>query len=271
MIKFDLNNSPWNVPRIFCAALLLLLIVDSAQAAVAFRSAANNRQSSTASGGTLTVNKPTGTISGDVMLASIAVVTNTSTVTAPAGWVLVQSTNQATGNTSRLYTYYKVAGAAEPASYAWTFSGANNGTVAGIASFTGVDTASPIDVSASQTTASSTSHTAPSVTTTVAGDMLVTIHSFASSRTWTPPGGMTEAVDRYSRNGGTGGGGVSLGMNYEARPATGATGTRTAVASGSADRGSTHSIALRAVVVVTPPVILVFMIPPPRLPRPLTG
>lgn len=252
MMKFHPNNSPWNMPRIFCTALLLLLIVDSAQAAVAFRAAANNRQSSTASGGTLTVSKPTGTLSGDVMLASITVVTNTSTVTAPAGWVLVQSVNQTTGNTSRLYTYYKVAGAAEPASYAWTFTGANVGTVGGIASFTGVDTTSPIDVSTSQTTASSTSHTAPSITTTVAGDMLVTIHSFASSRTWTPPGGMTEAVDRYSRNG-TGGSGVSLGMNYEARPATGATGTRTAVASGSADRGATHSIALKAVIVVVTP------------------
>ena len=252
MATFKINRNPWHMPRIFCTALLLLLIVDSVQAAVAFRAAANNRQSSTASGGTLTVNKPTGTLSGDVMLASITVVTNTSTVTAPAGWGLVQSVNQTNGNTSRLYTYYKVAGAAEPASYAWTFSGANVGTVGGIASFTGVDTASPIDASASQTTASSTSHTAPSVTTTVAGDMLVTIHSFASSRTWTPPGGMTEAVDRYSRNG-TGGSGVSLGMNYEARPATGATGTRTAVASGSADRGATHSIALKAVVVVTTP------------------
>lgn len=247
-----MKTTPWGVPRIFCTAIMLLLIVDSAQAAVAFRAAANNGQSSTASGGTITVSKPTGTISGDVMLASVAVVTNTSTVTAPTGWNLVQNTNQTSGNTSRLYTYYKVAGAAEPASYAWTFTGANVGTVVGIASFTGVDTALPIDASASQTTARSTSHTALSVTPTVAGDMLVTIHSYSSSRNWAPPGGMTERVDRRSEVA-AGNEGVSMEMNTEPRSGTGATGTRTAVTSGSPDRGATHSIALKALpVVVTP-------------------
>ncbi len=247
-----MNTNPWSMLRIFCTAIVLLLIVDSAQAAVGFRASANNRQSSTASGGTITVNKPTGTINGDVMLASVVVVTNTSTVITPAGWTLVQNSNQTNGSTSRLYTYYKVAGASEPSSYAWTFSGANNGAVAGIASLTGVDPASPIDASASQTTASSTSHTALSVTTTVAGDMLVTIHEFSSSRTWTPPAGMTEAVDRYSRSG-TSGNGVSMEMNYEPRPTVGATGVRTATASGSADSGATHSIALKALVVVVTP------------------
>lgn len=247
-----MSTTPWAMLRIFCTTIVLLLIVDGAQAAVAFRASANNRQSSTVSGGTITVNKPTGTINGDVMLASVAVVKNTSTVITPAGWTLVQSSNQTNGNTSRLYTYYKVAGGSEPASYIWTFSGANIGAVAGVASFTGVDTASPIDVSASQTTAKSTSHTAVSITTTVAGDMLVTIHEFTSSRNWTSPGGMTEVIDSYSRTG-TSGNGISLEMNYEARPAVGATGLRTATASGNADYGATHSIALKATVgVITP-------------------
>ncbi|MGC2519930.1 MAG: DUF6701 domain-containing protein [Burkholderiales bacterium] len=246
------KSGKWGMSRGFLAVFMLLFAVNTAQAAVGFRAAAFARQTSNVSGGTITVNKPAGTVSGDVMLASVAVVTNTSTVATPAGWTLVQSMNQTGTNPSRLYTFYKVAGGSEPATYAWTFTGSNVGAVAAISSYTGVDTTAPIDASAGQLTPSSTTHTALSVTTTVAGDMLVTVHEYASSRNWTPPGGMTEAVDSFSRGSG-GTSGVSMEMNYESRPATGATGTRTATASASADRGATQAIALKALVVVTNP------------------
>ena len=237
-----------NMFRALCAIFLLLCLMNTAQAAVAFRAAASTGQ---ASGGTITVAKPAGTVSGDVMLASVTVVTNVSTVATPTGWTLLLDTNQTVTNTntSRLYTYYKVAGAAEPTSYAWTVSGTNIGAVAAIASFSGVDiSVSPIDASAGQATASSVDHTAPSVTTTVAGGMLVTVHEFASARTWLPPSGMTEIVDRASRT--KNGNGVSLEMNIESRAVTGATGTRTATAAGNKDRGAAHSIALKAAPVI---------------------
>ena len=230
----------------FFALFILLFAVNASQAAVAFRAAASSGQ---ATGATITVTKPAGTITGDVMLASITVVSNTSTVSTPAGWTLLLSTNQTGTNTSRLYTFYRIALAGEPGSYAWTITGANVGAVAAIASFSGVDiSVSPIDASAGQATASSLTHTAPSVTATVAGDMLVTVHEFAAARTWTPPAGMTERVDRASQ--GKSGNGVSLEMNTESRAATGATGTRTATAAGNKDRGAAHSIALKATPVV---------------------
>ena len=225
---------------------ILVLCIQDAQAAVAFRAAASTGQTS---GSTIAVTKPAGTVSGDVMLASITVVSNASTVATPAGWTLLLNTNQTGTNTSRLYTFYLIAGATEPGSYTWTVSGTNIGAVAAIASFSGVDiSASPIDASAGQATASSLTHTAPSVTTTVAGDMLVTVHEFASARTWTPPSGMTEIVDRASQA--KGGNGVSLEMNTESRAVTGATGTRTATAAGNKDRGAAHSIALKATPVI---------------------
>ena len=235
-----------NASCAFFALFILLFAVNTSQAAVVFRAAASTGQSS---GGTITVTKPAGTLSGDVMLASVSVVSNASTVATLAGWTLLLSTNQTGTNTSRLYTFYRIAGAAEPASYIWTVSGANIGAVAAIASFTGVDISlSPIDASAGQTTASSLTHTAPSLTTTVAGDMLVTVHEFASARNWTPPAGMTERVDRASQ--GKSGNGVSLEMNTESRAATGPTGTRTATAAGNKDRGAAHSIALKATPVI---------------------
>ena len=248
----DMKISRLGVARLIIGALLLLCAAEAAQAQVGYRAAANARQNSNVSGGTITVNKPAGTVSGDVMVASLAVVTNAVTVATPAGWTLITSVNQTAGNTSRLYAWYKVAGAAEPANYAWTFTGAHGGAVAAIGTFTGVDTAAPIDVFTSQTTASGTAHTALSVTSTVPGDMLVTVHEYASSRNWSPPVGMTEFVDRNSR-GFSSGNGVTLEMNRLALPVAGATGNKTANAPGNADRGATISIALKAFVVVTTP------------------
>jgi hypothetical protein len=49
--------------------------------------------------------------------------------------------------------------------------------------------------------------------------MLVTAHAFTSSATWTPPSGMTEAVDKASQ---TGGGGIALEMNFVLQPSGGA-------------------------------------------------
>ena len=80
----------------------------------------------------LTINKPTGTIAGDVMVAAIATVPSTIPITPPAGWTLIQSQQQTTSNTSVLATYYRVAGASEGTSYTWTLSNAHSGAVGGI-------------------------------------------------------------------------------------------------------------------------------------------
>lgn len=194
----------------------------------------------------LTIDKPSGTSTGDVMLASISVRTSAISVTAPAGWTVIRDTPQAAGDGMRLVTYYRVAAAGEPASYTWTFSGGTHaGAVGGITTYSGVDNSTPIDAQAGGVTASATTHVAPTVSATVADDMLVTVHSMASSATWTVPTGMSESVDIASGTP-TASTGVSMQINREERAATGATGTRTATASGSADAGATHSILLRA-------------------------
>lgn len=194
----------------------------------------------------LTINRPANAAAGDVMIASIAVRPSTIAVTPPAGWTLIRQVPQPNANSSVLSTYYRVAGAAEPASYTWTFGGgAHTGAVGGIAGFSGVDTTTPIDDENGVATASSVNHAAPSVATTQSDGMLVTVHELTSSRTWTPPGGMTEAVDIASLTPNNAGG-ISMEMNYEPRPATGATGTRTASVGGQADSGATQSVALRA-------------------------
>ena len=190
----------------------------------------------------LTIAKPAGTVQDDVMIASIGVRPSSTTITAPSGWTLVRRMDNGSGTSNSLAVYRRVAGASEPASYTWTVSG-NNYAVGGIQSFSGIDTASPIDVENGQTTPNGTTHTTPSVTTTVAGAILVTSHTYSSNRTWSPPSGMIEAIDVSM--GPDGAIGQALEANYEFLGAAGSTGTKSATAAGDADTGNAHILALR--------------------------
>lgn len=210
----------------------------------------------------LTINVPAGTAANDVMIASITVracsatsgAACTVTPAAPAGWTLVDTVDQTTGAGTdgfgnRLFVYSRVATAAEPASYTWTFGGTpvHAGAAGGILSFAGVDVTSPVVVSAGQATPASYNHTAPSIDTgAVAETMLVSTHTVNSSGTWTPPPGMTEQVDIASLTP-PNSLGLALQMNYEPWAPAGATGTRTSVLSNppANDTGATHMLALR--------------------------
>lgn len=216
------------------------LVLASPAAAQAFRARAQAQADSFVT--SLTVNRPAGTVVGDVMIAAVAVRPSTATITAPAGWTLIRRTNQPATNSLAQATYWRLAAAGEPANYTWTLSNTHTGAAGGIMTLYGVNGAAPVDVENGQVTASGLNVAAPTVTTTRAYDMVVTSHSISSSTTFTPPGGMTEAVDTASEAGGALG--VTLEMNYVVQPAAGASGAKTATAAGQADVGVGHTVAL---------------------------
>ncbi|MBK8836666.1 MAG: hypothetical protein IPO29_18175 [Anaerolineae bacterium] len=152
--------------------------------------------------------------------------------------------NNINATTSALAVYYRIAGAAEGTSYVWDLSISHEGAVGGIQSFTGVNTISPIDQSSGLATASSLQHTAPSITPSVNGVMIVTSHAFASAATWTPPAGMTESFDRASIPSPTTVG-ISIEANRVYQTTAQATGALTAIASNDPDVGNAITIALR--------------------------
>jgi len=236
----------------------------SAGAGPTFRSAASNGRTST---GNLTINKPAGTVQNDVMVAGIGFRTNSpgspvehSTdigITPPAGWTLVPSgrIDNPNQSSSGLTVYYKVAGAGEPASYTWAFACINvsggdtcntlgfNAATGGILSFSNVDTTTPIDVENGRfATSNSYNLSTPSVTTTVANDMLVTTHGEPNADTWdsTPSSGMTQAFQITTNS-------EMVQMSYALQAAVGATGTKTTTDQGpdSSDMGDAHILALR--------------------------
>ena len=114
----------------------------------------------------------------------------------------------------------------------WTFSQAQT-AVGTIAAYSGVDTSHPIDADNGQTTASSTTITAPSVTTTMANTQLVAFFGIAGKTAISTPSGMIEHREVFTPNGA--GQKVTGALDDELRLPVGGTGARlsTAGASGS--------------------------------------
>ena len=191
-----------------------------------------------ASAPVLTLNKPTGLSTNDVMIASIGFQPASASITPPTGWTLVRRIdNTAQGASNSMATYRRVASSSEPASYTWTVNGVDYIT-GGIQAFYNIDTTNPIDIENGQPTPSSLSHSTPSVTTTVPNAMIVTAHALENSTTWTSPSGMTEG---YDVNFGT----HSIQGAYMLQAAAGATGVKTATAASNPDQGTAHILALR--------------------------
>ncbi len=187
---------------------------------------------------TISVTRPTGTQTGDVILAAITTEAG-ETVATPSGWTATANANNA--STVRTATFWHVAAGGDPSSWAFTL-GTSKKAAAVAVTYSGVDTSSPIDVAATATAASTTSHAAPSVTTTAAWRHLVNIYGITGLTSLTPPNGSNELADQQS-----GASAVTIELADTDVAATGATGTRTAV-SAAAGSGAYTSIALKAAV-----------------------
>src|SRR5205823_1200772 len=136
------------------------------------------------------------TTAGDVMLAEVSV-RGQPNITAPTGWSLVRHDQNST--TMGQWVWVKVAGAGESTA---TFTLASSQAAAGgILAYAGVSTSSPIDASGGGVNGSSSSIAAPSITTTVAGDVVVGLFGIASNTTVTPPSGTTEEGEAVSNAG----------------------------------------------------------------------
>ena len=192
--------------------------------AIAFRSSSAG---TTVASSSVAVAKPTGVVSGDVLMAAVSV-RGLPTITPPSGWSQVRS--DVNGTVMTQATFSHLAGGSEPASYTFTFSTSVSAAAVGILAYSGVDPVNPVDVSAGQANASSTSITAPTMTVHVADTYLIGVFGIGNDPTFTPPAGTTErfgftVVGDYK---------IGLEVTDEARLNAGASGTRVATTSKSA-------------------------------------
>ncbi|WP_432112851.1 hypothetical protein [Streptomyces sp. S1] len=128
----------------------------------------NSQADSTANGTSVTITKPTGTTTGDLLIAVFT--SNYQNCTPPAGWSDLVDVGI---EVFRTQAFYKVAGGSEPASY--TFSVPNNAPLVGrVSCLRGADPSDPIDINPSThaSFAESEGHSTPGVTGGSSGRLL---------------------------------------------------------------------------------------------------
>lgn len=151
----------------------------------------------------ITCNKPTGTVAGDVLVASVTGGNLSDIAISPPDgtWVEVgQDWNSvpATG------MWVKVAGSSEPANYTFTYPSSSSARRATIARYSGADNTTPQDCAGTANTGSSTAPRGLSVTTVTDGAMLIMAIGLNTGNQTAAPTGMTEQVelDRHVFNDG---------------------------------------------------------------------
>jgi hypothetical protein len=165
---------------------------------ILFRAAASNESDRPRN--SVTVDRPAGTRAGDVMVASV-VLNDSDALTVPAGWREVRE--DMVSDLLRQSIYYRVATASDPSSFTWSIA-RDRRLAGGIASYAGVDTARPIDAhNAAVDTSGDATLTAPSITTTTSGGMLLALMAVNSDGVISPPSGLTERWERASEFPGT--------------------------------------------------------------------
>lgn len=186
---------------------------------------------------------PTGIQDGDLMLAMLVssdTVAGASITSAPTGWTVERAHTSFGTASSAIYRRVKQSG---DTAASWTLSAARDVQVV-ILAYSGVDTSTPIDVSAYATrSGAATTTVAPAVTTTGPDRMIVRLFGEKSSTTTsiTAPAGTTQrSVSLGSGASST----SSLGVDVE-QEATGTTGTATATYNVSSSNGFAATIALK--------------------------
>ena len=131
-----------------------------------------------------TVNLPT-YAAGDFMVVWLGNnLGSTAGTPSSAGWTAQVVTNESSGLKGTFLTRRMAAG--DPSSITVTWGGSTSGVAEAVA-FTGVNATTPVDAKAGQAEASTTavaSHVTPSITTTAAGDVLVSGFTTDNGSTW---------------------------------------------------------------------------------------
>lgn len=189
---------------------------DGAVPGVIMRVGSSTRPMGAPTGGSVTLTVPGAVSAGDFLLVSVVADANGASISAPSGWMQHTSLNGGVAGNFRASWFYKVAAAGDSSAPSFTISGATNATAALVA-YRNVSPTAPIDSSTSAVFQAMTL-TAPSITTTHPGDMLVTMFiNDTGAGTLSPPGGMQTAA-------------VSdpIGMFDQLQPTAGPTGDKTA-------------------------------------------
>lgn len=214
--------------------------------------AGNVTSSNNASTTSLTITKPSNTADGDLLIAVIYQRNTSATLSGPAGWSWAKQEN---GNGTFGIAYKAIPTAASETATNYTFStsaGANR-MVGGIIRVTGADLTTPIDATGATSVFTGTSSLVmPSVTAATSGCLLLALetnNAGATVATFTADAAMG-GVTQLSVTDGTSTCNIQVAQQQLTQ--SGATGTRTATMSPSANNSAGFMITIKSGIVVTP-------------------
>ena len=277
----NLSSIPGRGLRAGLTALASLVIAGTSDAAIAQRGSATTTlaaQSSTS----ISLNKPSGVVAGDVLLAVITKNVQTiGTTGPPSGWTQVDArgiNTASANNKTHGSVFYRVADGTEGAIFSFTLGGGtannvSNGASGALLAFSGVNTAGgvapgggagPFDVAPGTITvggAASSSVTANGITTQSPNAAVVMLGMVGGNIfTWsgwntTSPGSLTEIAEAPR-------GGSCAAASWAIKPAAGATGNGTVTLSSAAQIPAALLIALKEFASSPGPVINSFTVSP---------
>lgn len=132
-----------------------------------------------------TINKPSGVISGDLMIAAVLFSGNTATVNTPSGWTLVRKTVKAINNgdersgSTTMVVFKRVAGSSEPNSWTATHTASGQPKITQAVAYRGCD--STLIAETANTAESASTVSTGSVTNTNSKAWRVSIFGAATS------------------------------------------------------------------------------------------
>ena len=210
--------------------IALLLQAGSALAQVTFIA---TDETSVNPGTSLSLTVPNLAQAGDLLIAVVSLRGgSTQNMTAPSGWTLIRRDDIDSFSQA---VYWRYALGSDPGSiYSWS-GWSSERAVAAMLVYRGVSAVNPIDISGGQTTASSKTITAPSVTATSVDPLLVLVFGIVApgANIAVPGGGPTRRVEGLSA--GSGSTGLTLDVVDKPMTGTGATGAYSANANKTAD------------------------------------
>lgn len=146
-------------------------------------------------GGTLTGTSPASVVQGDILIAFVMAGDNTAQG-GPSGWTALNQVNGA--GVARASTWAIIRGASAP-SFVWTGPGASSTSIE-IMAWRGGDSVTATNGSGMSLVLGNSSPAAPSITTTIADDILISLFAApqADPGTVTIPSGMTSLFNKPS-------------------------------------------------------------------------
>jgi len=229
----NLTSRPANINQVFDLASQLRASANSP--AISYIGSAG---AGDATNKTLTLTLPTGTATGDTVIAAITLDSNKS-ATLPAGWTSVGSYTSGASNSAAKVLIYRHAVTSTDTSVTVTFSAKFAKSLA-LTTYRSVHPSTPIDVTAAGSASPGTAVTAPSLTPGAANDRLLLITGADGvAGSWTPPTGMTSRAQQT-------GGSTDVAFADQALTGLAATGTRTASHSGTATQLVAAMVTLKA-------------------------